>query len=95
MPTCRPCARNRGCSSAKKRAVADHAERLVEDRLVIAAVVGERRKILIDDLVVVGKCVGRNEIAPADFGAVDLELVRRDVEQPLDDENAMLRPAPR
>ena len=57
---------------------------------VIAAVVGERRKILIDDLVVIGEGVGRNEVAAADFGAIDLELVRRDVEQPFDDEHAML-----
>ena len=70
--------------------VADHLERLVEDRLVIAAVVGERRKVLIDDLVVVGERIGRDEIAPADFGAVDAKFVRGDVEQPLDDEHAVL-----
>ena len=65
-------------------------QRLVEDRLVIAAVVFELRKVLIDDLVVVGKRIGRNEIAPPDLGAVDAELARGDIEQPLDDEDAVL-----
>src|SRR5262249_8567214 len=53
--------------------VVDHRQRLVEDRLVIAAVIGERREVLIDDLVVVGKRTRRNEIAPAYFSAVDLQ----------------------
>ena len=65
-------------------------QRLVEHRLVIAAVVFERREVLIDDLVVVGERVGRNEIAPPDLGAVDAQLVRGDVEQPLDHEHAVL-----
>ncbi len=71
-------------------AVADHLQRLVEDRLVIAAVVGERREVLIDDLVVVRESIGRDEVAPADFGPVDFEFVRRDVQEPLDDEDAVL-----
>ena len=89
MPALRPKAR---LLFSKKILIADHLQRLVEDRLVIAAVVRERREVLIDDLVVVGKGIRRNEIAPADFGAVDLEFVRGDVEQPFDDEHAVLPP---
>src|ERR1700691_2175704 len=70
--------------------VADHFQRLVEDLLVIAAVIGERREILIDDLVVVGKRFGRNEIAPPDLGAVDIEFTRGNVEKPLNDEDTVL-----
>ena len=63
MPALRPKAR---LLFSKKILIADHLQRLVEDRLVIAAVVRERREVLIDDLVVVGKGIRRNEIAPVD-----------------------------
>ncbi len=46
-----------GCSSLEEIGIADRFERLVEHRLVIAAVVVERLKILVDDLVLVWKRV--------------------------------------
>ena len=70
--------------------IADGFERHVEDRFVIAAVVRERREVLIDDLVVVRECVWRNEIAPADFGGIDANLMRRDIEQSFNDKDAVL-----
>ena len=90
MPTCRPCGAQPRLLLGEEAAIADHVERLVEHGLVIAAVVFERREILIDQLVVVGECIGRNEIAPPDVGAVEFELVRGDVHEPLDHEHAVL-----
>ena len=72
--------------------VADRFERLVEHRLVIAAVIVERLKILVDDLVLVRKRVRRNQIAAPDFRRIDVEFVRGEIEQPLDHEHAVLAP---
>ena len=63
--------------------VADHLGRLLERRQVVAAVVDERRGVLEHDLVVVRETVGREQVAPADLDAVDPQLARREVEQPL------------
>jgi len=62
-----------------KFAIPDGVQSLVENRAVIAAIVVQRREILVDDLVVLGERVGRNEIAPADLGAVESKLARGDV----------------
>ena len=77
---------------AQEIVVADHRQRLVEQRLVVAAVVDQRREVLEDDLVIVRELVGREQVAPADLGAVDAQLARRQVEQPLDHEDAVLAP---
>src|SRR5262249_11155284 len=50
-----------------ERVIADRVECLVEDWSVIAAVVVQRREILVNDVVVVGKRVGRDEVAPANL----------------------------
>src|SRR5262249_34299494 len=70
--------------------VTDEIERLVENRRVIAAVVFESREILIDDAVVIGESIGRDEVAAANFRAVDAEIARRDIEKAFDNEDAML-----
>jgi hypothetical protein len=80
MPTRFPIARNRGCSSTTKGAIADGVKRLVEHRSVIAAVVVQRREVLVDDAIVVGEGVGRDEIAPTNLGAVERQLARGDVQ---------------
>ena len=74
----------------EKFPIADHIKRFIEDRLVIAAIVGERRKILIDDLVIVRKCIRRDQVAPPDFGTVQLQFLRGDIKQPFHDEYAVL-----
>src|SRR5258708_1410592 len=51
--------------------IADELQRPFQDRGVIAAVVGEPGEVLVDDLVVVGERVRRNEIAAADLRAVE------------------------
>ena len=50
----------------------------------------KRREILVDDVVVVGEGIGRDEVASADLGAVEPKLARGDVQQPLDDEHPVL-----
>src|SRR6266853_993603 len=54
-----------------KRLVPDRVQRHVEHRLVVAAIVFKHFKILIDDFVVVGEGIRRNQIPPPDFGRVD------------------------
>src|SRR5271169_3294509 len=51
-----------------KLVVADEFQRAFQDGRVIAAVIGEPGEILVDDLVVVGKRVRRNEIAASNLG---------------------------
>src|SRR5207247_2740770 len=70
--------------------VSDQLQRLVEDRLVVAAVVNERGKVLVDEMGLVGKGIRRNEIAAADFGRIEAELARGDVEQAFHHEHAVL-----
>lgn len=72
--------------------IAHSFERFIEQGLVVVAVVYQRHKILIDDLVIVWELIGLNEVSSADFGAVDLEFLRRKVKHPLDDEDSMLTP---
>ena len=74
----------------EERVVADHLGRLLEHRQVVAAVVGERGEVLEDDAVVVRELVGRQEVAAADLDPVEAELARREVEQPLHHEHAVL-----
>src|SRR5215469_2816598 len=56
--------------------VADRVECLVENWSVIAAVVMQRREILVNDLIVVRKRVGCDEIALANLRAIEPELTR-------------------
>ena len=56
--------------------VADRLQRHVEHWLVIAAVIFERLKVLIDDLVLVRESIRRNQIAAANLSRIDLQLVR-------------------
>ncbi len=65
-------------------------ERFIQQRLVVAAVIHQRGKVLIDDLVVVRELIWLNKIASADFGAVDLQFFRGKIKHPLDDKDAML-----
>jgi len=92
MPTWRPCARNCGCSLRKETVIADQVEGFIEDRLVIAAVVFQRCEVLVDDLVVVGERIGRDEMRRLISARSSPSCARGDVQQPLDDENAMLAP---
>src|SRR6516164_5698479 len=50
--------------------IVDCVERLVENRAIIAAVIMQRREILIDNVVIVGERVGRDEVTPANLGTV-------------------------
>ncbi len=75
---------------AEKFIITDHFLHFVQRRVIIAAVVPQRGKILENDFVVVGEFVGWNEIAVADFGAVDPQLFGGNVEQTLHDKDAVL-----
>ena len=70
--------------------IADRVQRDVEHRLVIAAVVFQHLKILIDDFIVVRERIGRNQISPPDFGRINVQLMCSEVEQPLHHEYAVL-----
>ncbi len=63
---------------------------MIQQRLVIAAVVYQRSKILVDDLVVVRKLIRWNEISSPDFSAINIQFFSCQVEHPLDDEDSML-----
>ena len=71
-------------------AIADHLQGAVENRLVVPAVVVQRLEVLIEDDVIVGEVVGPQEVAAPDLGPFDPELVGGEVEQPFDDEDAVL-----
>ena len=69
---------------------------LLQRRQVVAAVVHERRRVLEHNLVVVWEPLGAEQVALAEnLDAFDAELLRREVEQALAHEDAVLRPAPR
>ena len=70
--------------------ITDQLHGLVERREVVAAVIGKRRKVLVDDLVAVGELVGRDQVALADLDAVDAELAGGEVEQAFHHEDAVL-----
>ena len=72
--------------------VVDEVERFVQRGLVVARIVAQGGKVLVDDFVVVGKGVRRDEIFAADVDAVDLQLLRGQIEQPLHDKDAVLPP---
>ena len=72
--------------------VADDLGRLFERRQIVAAVVNQRRGILKHDLVIHRKSVRRDQVALADLDAVDAQLARGQIEQPLADEDAVLAP---
>jgi hypothetical protein len=50
----------------------------------------QRREILVDDVVLVGERVGRDEVTPANLGTIDPKFARGEVEQSLDDEHRVL-----
>src|SRR2546426_469929 len=77
---------------AQEAFVIDGLERLVERRLVVAAVVRERRGVLEQDLVVERELVGPEQVLATDLGAVEPKLLGREVQEPLDDEHAVLAP---
>ncbi len=62
--------------------VADHSRCLLQHRRVVPAVEDQRRKGLVNDLVVVGEGVGRYEVALANFDRVYAQLFSSDVQQP-------------
>ena len=70
--------------------IADQIQRLVEHRLVVAAVIFERLKVLIDDFVLVGERIRRNQIAAPDLRRIDFECVRGQIEKPFHHEHAVL-----
>jgi len=76
----------------KETVIADQVEGFIEDRLVIAAVVFQRCKVLVDDLVVVGERIGWMKLRRLISARSSPSSRAGDVQQPLDDENAMLAP---
>ena len=72
--------------------VADHGRRLFQRGRIVAAVEDQRRKGLVDDLVLVGEGIGRDQVLLADLHPVDAQLFGRHVQQPLGQKDA-LRPA--
>jgi len=50
----------------------------------------QAERILIDDLVVVWEFIRRDEITSADFGAVNLQFFRGNIQQTFDDEYSVL-----
>ena len=70
--------------------IADQFQRAVEGRCVVAAVVDERREVLENDLVVVGELIRADEVVAADRYTIDRQLASGDVEQTLDDKDAVL-----
>ena len=79
-----------GLSLVHELAISDLLERQVQQGFVVPAVVDDRGEILIDDFVVVWEGVGRDEVAPANFGAVDLEFPGSQVQHAFDHEHAVL-----
>ena len=75
-----------------KLVVTNLFESIIQQRLVIPAVVYKRNKILVNDLVIVRKFIGRDEIPPPDFSAVNIQFFSCQVEHPLDDKDPMLPP---
>jgi len=71
-------------------AIADRFQRHVEHRLVVAAIVFEHFEILVDDFIVVGERIGRNQIPPPDLGRVDVQLMGGEIQQSLHHEHAVL-----
>ena len=51
--------------------VANQFDRFVQGWFIVAAVIDQRGKILVDQFVVVWELLGRNKIAPPNFDAVD------------------------
>src|SRR5271166_869253 len=70
--------------------VVDESEHPVQRSFIIAAVIFERREILIDNLVVVRERVRRNEVAASDLDAIDSQLTSGEIHQPLNDEHTVL-----
>ena len=73
-----------------ERLVVDELQRLVENGLVVAAVVHQRREVLIEDLVIVREVLRVEEVPPADLDGGEAELIGGEVEQALDHEDAVL-----
>ena len=59
-----------------KLVIPDHFGGSLQRGQVVAAVVGERREVLVDDLVIVGELVGCNQVALAYLHTVDAQLAR-------------------
>ncbi len=64
----------------QKARVVDDLDRFFQGRQVVAAVVDQRCKVLVDNLIVVGKLLRRDQVAFADFDPVDAKLFCGDVE---------------
>src|SRR3984893_19507534 len=75
---------------ADETRVVDCGERLIQHRLVIAAVIFERSEVLINNLVVVRERIRRYEVSAPNFDAIDSQLARGEIEQSLNDEYAVL-----
>src|SRR5256885_17216225 len=58
----------------KEPLVADQRQRPIENRRVVAAVVGQRGEVLVQDAVVVREAVRRDQVAPADRDPDDAEV---------------------
>src|SRR4051794_11616499 len=54
--------------------IVDGIKRLLQNRRIVSTIINERRKILINDLIVVWKGIGRDKVATADFGAIEADL---------------------
>src|SRR5215216_2792401 len=72
--------------------IANSFKSMVEQRFVVAAVVDQWGKILVNDFIVVWKFIRWDEVAPADFGPVNIQFFRGNIQQALDDEHTMLPP---
>src|SRR5271157_343392 len=72
--------------------IADHFQRLLHHWQVISSVQDERRKGLIDDLMLIRKSVWRNKIALANFHPVNSQLFGSNIQQALYDEDALRAP---
>src|SRR3990172_3442837 len=70
--------------------IPDQPKGVLQQGGIVAAVINERREILIDDVVVMREGVGGQEIAAADLTDVELQFAGRQIQQALDDEDAVL-----
>ena len=70
--------------------VPDQLKRFFKDGCIVAAVVYQRCKVLVNDFVVVRKRIGRNEVAAADLIAVYAKSRSCEVQQALHYKHAML-----
>src|SRR5207244_11033981 len=77
---------------AHEARIVDGLERLVQRGLVVAAVVGEGRRVLEQNLVVEGELVRPEQVLTTHLGAVDAELLGGEIQEPLDHKHPVLTP---